>query len=61
MKLNTLFALALLVLMLVGWVLNVHRFIQCDFEAPYQCEVIRVVGIPVTPLGAVVGWMDLGK
>ncbi len=48
------------VLIFVGWVMNVVKFTQCDFEPSYKAEVIRAVGI-VTPIGFVAGYMDLGK
>jgi hypothetical protein len=38
-----------------GWVRNVVRFCNCDFEAPYKAEVIRGVGIFVVPVGIVAG------
>lgn len=43
-----------------GWVMNIYKLTQCDFEAPYKAEVIRVVGI-IPPVGAIVGYMDFGK
>ena len=41
----------------LGWCLNLYKLTQLDFASPYKAEVIRIVGI--TPLGAVVGWMEL--
>tara|TARA_R110000851_G_scaffold313298_1_gene474845 strand:- start:38 stop:217 length:180 start_codon:yes stop_codon:yes gene_type:complete len=43
-----------------GWVKNIIKLSECDFEAPYKAEVIRVIGV-IPPVGAVVGWIDLGK
>ena len=43
-----------------GWVQNLVKLTKCDFEAPYKAEVIRVIGI-IPPVGAVVGWMDIGE
>ena len=43
-----------------GWVKNIIKLTDCDFESPYKTEVIRVVGI-IPPVGAVVGWMDIGE
>ena len=43
-----------------GWVKNVIKLANCDFEAPYKAEVIHVVGL-VPPIGMVTGWLDLGK
>jgi hypothetical protein len=44
---------------LVGWVGNVYKLAQTDFEAPYKEEVIRIIGIPVVPLGAIVGYLSI--
>lgn len=43
-----------------GYVQNIYKLTQCDFEAPYKAEVIRAVGV-FPPVGAIVGWMDFGK
>lgn len=45
----------------LGWCLNIVKLSHCDFEKPFNAEVIRIVGIPVAPAGAIVGWMDIGK
>lgn len=45
----------------VGIVLNIVGLANCDFEAPYRAEIIRVAGLFSPPLGAVVGWVDLGR
>tara|TARA_R110000868_G_scaffold132954_2_gene344277 strand:+ start:304 stop:495 length:192 start_codon:yes stop_codon:yes gene_type:complete len=44
----------------IGWVKNVVKLADCDFEAPYTAEVIHGVGlIPV--IGMFTGWMDFGE
>lgn len=43
-----------------GWVKNLVKLTNCDFEAPYKAEIIHTVGI-VPVVGAVTGWMDFGK
>lgn len=63
MKLSTLIAFVAIpaVLAATGWVLNVYKLATvCDFQTPYKCEVIRAVGI-LPPIGAIVGYIDLGK
>lgn len=43
-----------------GWVNNIVKFTECDFESPYKCEVIRGIGIaPIAPMGVITGYMDL--
>lgn len=46
------------ILMITGWVKNVIKLTDCDFNAPYKTEVIRVVGI-LPPVGGIVGWITL--
>ena len=43
----------------IGWVKNVIKLAECDFQAPYKAEVIHAVGL-IPPVGAIVGWMDFG-
>jgi len=44
----------------VGWIMSVVKFVKCDFQAPYKAEVIYGVGA-FTGLGAVVGYINVGK
>ena len=44
----------------VGWVKNLIKLTECDFEAPYKAEVIHAVGI-IPPVGMITGWLDVGK
>lgn len=46
-------------LVVAGWVMNLHKFSQCDFEAPYKAEIVYGIGI-LPPVGAVTGWIDVG-
>jgi hypothetical protein len=39
-----------------GWILNLVKLADLDFEAPYKTEVFRVVGL-VPPVGMVMGWI----
>lgn len=52
---------AVIIMMGVGWVKNIFGLTQCDFEEPYKAEIIRIIGIPVAPVGGIVGYMDVGK
>lgn len=60
MELFGLLLLFVVILMFIGWGKNIYKLSECDFEAPYKCEVIHAVGI-IPPVGGVVGWMDFGK
>jgi hypothetical protein len=44
---------------LVGWVMNIYKFSQYDFDTPLKAEVIRGIGIVVAPMGAVIGYIDI--
>jgi hypothetical protein len=41
----------------IGWVNNIVHICKADFEAPYKNEVLRCVGVPLAPLGVVLGWI----
>ncbi len=43
----------------VGWGMNIYKFASADFEAPYKAEIVRGVGIPFAPMGAIVGWFHI--
>jgi len=52
--------IAVMILSIIGWVKNISKLIDCDFEAPYKTEVIRTVSlIPI--VGGVTGWMTIGE
>jgi hypothetical protein len=53
-------AVGVLLLPTVGYVKNVFKFIDSDFEAPYKSEIVRAVGIPVPIVGVIAGFMDIG-
>ena len=49
----------LYLLMLYGWFANIYKLTKYDFDVPLKAEVIRLVGIPVFPMGIILGYMDL--
>lgn len=54
------FQLVILLVVGVGWVKNIMKLADCDFEAPYKAEVVHAIGL-VPPVGMVTGWLDMGK
>ena len=60
MKTILVFQLVLLLVVGTGWVKNIIKLSECDFEAPYKAEVVHGVGI-VPFVGMVTGWIDVGK
>lgn len=43
-----------------GWVKNIIKLSNCDFEAPYKAEVIHGIGL-FPPVGAVTRWLNVGR
>ena len=60
MKSTALVSVVITIVIGVGWVKNLIKLSDCDFETPYKAEVIHVIGI-IPPVGAVTGWLDAGK
>ena len=50
----------ILIIMIVGWSKNIVKLSECDFEAPYKCEVIHGIGV-IPFIGAGTGWLNVGK
>jgi len=44
----------------IGWVKNIVKLVRCDFEAPYKAEIIHSLGV-LPPVGAITGWINMGK
>lgn len=44
----------------LGWVKNIVKFTKCDFKTPYKAEIIYGVGL-LPLVGAVTGWLNVGK
>lgn len=51
--------LIVVVVGVIGWGINIVKLTKCDFKAPYKTEILRVIGIPVAPMGAVIGFMNM--
>ena len=60
MKALSVIWMLVIILAMAGWVKNIVKLTQCDFESSYKAEVLHTVGV-FTPLGAIFGWLDLGK
>lgn len=47
-------------LMLLGmgipWVINLIKFINCDFAAPWKDEIIHLLGVLIPPASIVTMW-----
>ena len=50
-----------IVLLIAGsWLVNLFKLTNCDFEAPYRCEVIHAAGI-IPPVALVTAWIASDK
>jgi hypothetical protein len=54
-------AILIWLIIIFGWVRNLYKLAQCDFDVPLKTEVVRCVGVPLFPLGAIIGYMDIGE
>ncbi len=46
----------------VGWAMNMYKAVAvCDYEPIGRCELVRILGVFVVPLGGIVGYLDLGE
>lgn len=46
------------IFVIIGWVKNISKLIDCNFEPVGKAEIVRCIGI-LPPVGAIVGWMDI--
>lgn len=53
------FMVVLVVGIIGGYLGNIYKLINSDFEDPYKSEIIRGIGV-FPPIGVIVGWMDIG-
>ena len=42
---------------IVAWIVNLIKFIGCDFAEPYKSEIFHGVGIFVPPVSWVTCWL----
>jgi len=59
---KTIIVIQIVVLVAVGagWVKNLIKLSDCDFEPSYKAEVIHIAGL-IPPVGMVTGWLDVGQ
>ncbi len=62
MRLKTILIIQIFVFVVIGtgWVKNIIKLSDCDFKFPYKAEVVYTAGL-IPPVGAVTGWLNLGK
>lgn len=60
MKTMVIVQILLIIAIGIGWVKNLIKLSDCDFESPYKAEIVHGVGL-LPPVGAITGWLDIGK
>ena len=62
MKVRNVMILPVIIIVVIGtgWVKNIIKLSDCDFEASFKCEVVHGIGI-IPPVGMITGWLDMGK
>jgi len=45
-------------LIFFGWGYNIIKLTKADFKEPYKEEVLRIIGIPIVPLGVILGYIN---
>ena len=48
----------IVILSAVPWVWNAIKFVSCDFESPYRCEVIHGAGVFIPPASYITVWFS---
>jgi hypothetical protein len=56
-SLGLLMYLAFVVVIIGGWILNLVEIVNYDFAAITGMIILRIAGIFIAPLGAVLGWI----
>ena len=59
--LGSLFIFCVISLILWGWCANIYKLANLDFASPYKAEIFRIAGVPVWPMGIVLGFVDFAE
>ena len=58
MKTETVAMIIILALAAIPWIWNAVKLTNCDFDAPYRCEVVHGIGLTVPPSSIITVWFD---
>lgn len=42
---------------IISWIVNLIKLIQCDFASPFKEEVIHLLGVLVPPISLITVWL----
>lgn len=60
-SLKSILVIGLYLAVLGGYIMNIYKLTECDFEPKYRAETVRVCGIIFPPLGVIIGYANIGK
>lgn len=60
MKAYAIFVSMLIISVIFCWIVNFVKLAECDFKAPYKCEVVHGLGV-VPQLSIFTVWFDSDK
>lgn len=46
-------------ILILGYIINIVKACNLDYEPSYKAEAIRVTGIFIPPMGAIVGYISI--
>lgn len=46
------------ILLAMPWIWNGVKFVSCDFESDYKCEIIHGAGVFIPPAAYITVWFD---
>ena len=52
---GTFIILGISLALMIGWVINLIQFVNCDFAPFNKEEILRLVGLVIAPLGSLLG------
>lgn len=58
MKAFAILPVAIVLAIGTGWVKNLIKLSELNFESPYKAEIIHAAGL-IPPVGAVTGWLTI--
>ena len=48
----------IMLLIIIGWIMCLVKFLNCDFKTPYKAEVIYGIGT-FSGLGGIIGYLNI--
>jgi len=55
----SLITLIIFMTLTLGYIINIFKFANSNFEKPYKREIIHGLGIFIPPIGSIIGWTKI--